>query len=155
MQKMAKICYEKSQYFFRLGMMIGRVAEWGLLLPFFLLSCTFGWTAAGASVTVQNQTDKSIVVCDFSPLENPPAFPVEIAAHEKHVFKSGRLSEQYTFTVEVDGKRYESETDYVQDWRRFSIVFAPSDESGQGIVCTIDKDGRKLVLKEDAGKEGA
>lgn len=135
------------------GSMIRRTVGWGLLLPFFLLSCKW-LDATGASITVQNQTDKPIMVCDFAPLEDAPSFPVEIAAHTEYVFKSGRFPEQYTFTVAIDGKRYESETQYVQDWRRFSIVFAPS-ESETGIVCTIDKDGRVLKLKEIAGNGGA
>lgn len=125
-----------------------------LLLPFLLLSCKW-LDATGASITVQNQTDKPIMVHDFAPLEDAPAFPVEIAAHVEYVFESGRFPEQYTFTVAIDGKRYESETRYVQDWRRFSIVFAPSEESEIGIVCTIDKDGRVLELKESAGNEGS
>lgn len=137
------------------GSMIRRMMQLPLLLPFFLLSCKFGWTAAGASVTVQNQTDKPIMVHDFSPLEDAPAFPVEVAAHAEYVFKTGRFPEQYTFTVAIDGKRYESKTQYVQDWRRFSIVFASSEESEIGIVCTIDKDGRVLKLKEIVGNEGA
>ncbi|MDE6350747.1 MAG: hypothetical protein K2K67_07070 [Treponemataceae bacterium] len=124
-----------------------------LLLRFVLLSCRW-LDATGASITVQNQTDKPIMVHDFSPLEDAPSFPVEIAAHTEYVFESGRFPEQYTFTVEIDGKRYESKTQYVQDWRRFSIVFAPS-ESETGIVCTIDKDGRVLKLKEIAGNGGA
>ena len=135
------------------GSMIRRTVGWGLLLPFFLLSCKW-LDATGASITVQNQTDKSIMVCDFAPLEDAPSFPVEVAAHTEYVFESGRFPEQYTFTVEIDGKRYESKTQYVQDWRRFSIVFAPS-ESETGIVCTIDKDGRVLKLKEIAGNGGA
>ncbi|MBD5446978.1 MAG: hypothetical protein HDR32_04375 [Treponema sp.] len=135
------------------GSMIRRVIQLPLLLPFFLLSCKW-LDATGASITVQNQTDKPIMVLDFSPLEEAPSFPVEIAAYAEYVFKSGRFPEGYTFTVEIDGKCYGSETRYVQDWRRFSIVFAPS-ESETGIVCTIDKDGRVLELKEIAGNGGA
>ena len=134
-------------------LMIRRMIQLPLLLPFFLLSCKW-LDATGASITVQNQTDKSIMVCDFAPLEDAPSFRVEIAAHTKYVFESGRFPEQYTFTVAIDGKRYESETRYVQDWRRFSIVFAPS-ESEIGIVCTIDKDSRVLKLKEIAGNGDA
>ena len=133
---------------------IGRMVKWGLFLPFFLLSCKW-LDASGASVTVQNQTDKPIIVHDFSPLEDAPAFPVEIAAYAEYVFESGRFPEQYTFTVAIDGKRYESETRYVQDWRRFSIVFVPSEEIETGIVCTIDKDGRVLKLKEISGNGGS
>lgn len=136
------------------GSMIRRMMQLPLLLLFFLLSCKW-LDATGASITVQNQTDKPIMVHDFSPLEDAPSFPVEIAAHTEYVFKSGRFPEQYTFTVAIDGKRYDSETRYVQDWRRFSIVFAPSEESEIGIVCTIDKDGRVLKLKEIAGNEDA
>lgn len=136
------------------GLRIGVVMQCCLLLPFFLLSCKW-FNDTGVSITVQNQTDKLIVVYDFSPWGDAPSFPVEIAAHTEYVLKSelGWLPEQYTFTVGIDGKRYESETQYVQDWGRFSIVFAPS-ESETGIVCTIDRDGRVLDLKE-AGAEGA
>ena len=136
------------------GSMIRRMMQLPLLLPFFLLSCKW-LDATGASITVQNQTDKSIMVCDFAPLEEAPSFPVEVAAYAEYVFKSGRFPEQYTFTVEIDDMRYDSETRYVQDWRRFSIVFAPSEESETGIVCTIDRDGRVLKLKEIAGNGGA
>ena len=74
------------------GSMIRRMIQLPLLLPFFLLSCKW-LDATGASITVQNQTDKSIMVCDFSPLEDPPSFPVEIAAHTEYVFESGRFPE--------------------------------------------------------------
>lgn len=117
------------------------------LLPFFLLllvSCSLFDDASGASITIQNRMDVPIYIYEFSSLKNALEFPVEIEAMSDCVFESERLPEQYTFKVEINNILYESETQYVQDWRKFSIVF---DEKENNVLCTIDRDERMLSLK--------
>lgn len=118
-----------------------------IFLPFvfLLMSCSLG--TDGDSVMVQNKTDVPVIICDFSPLKNETVFPVEVAAGEEYVFETGCMPEEYQFTVEIDGKRYKSETRYVQDWWRFSIVFTGTAKGG--VECMIDKNERKLRLSEE------
>lgn len=115
------------------------------LLPFFLLfaSCSLFGGKAGVSITIQNRMDASIYICDFSPLQDAPEFPFEIKAGANYVFESERLPEQYEFKVKINGMLYESETRYVQDWSKFSIVF---DEEENTPRCMINRDGRILHL---------
>lgn len=84
-----------------------------LFMPL-LLSCNIGWTNDGTSVTIRNNMNKPVVLCDFSPLKDgdAPAFPCEVAADSECMFETGCSPEQYTFAVVIDGKRYESETRY-------------------------------------------
>lgn len=118
------------------------------LLPFLLLlvSCSLFDNSPGATITIQNQMDAPIYIYEFSSLKDAPEFPVEIGAGANYVFESERLPEQYTFKVKIGETRYESETQYVQDWKKFSIVFE-KDEKENKVLCTIDKDGRELELK--------
>ena len=122
------------------------------LLPFFLLfvSCSLFDGSSGASITIKNQTASPIYIYDFSSLKNALESPVEIKAGASHVFESERLPEQYTFKVKIGDVLYDSETRYVQDWRKFSIVL---DKEAENPHCIIDKDGRELELKPVAEPE--
>ncbi len=119
------------------------------LLPFFLLfvSCSLFDGSSEVAITIQNRMNTHIYIYDFSPVKDAPEFPVEIKAGSDYVFEPdlGYLPEQYTFKVKINGMLYESETGYVQDWRKFSIIF---DEDGNASSCTIDKkDEYPLKLK--------
>ncbi|MCM1223711.1 MAG: hypothetical protein NC548_55600 [Lachnospiraceae bacterium] len=118
------------------------------LLPFFLLlvSCSIFGGKAGVSITIQNRMDASIYIYDFSPLQDAPEFPFEIKAGANYVFESdlGYLPEGYEFKVEINGILYKSDTGYVQDWSKFSIIFDGEENTPR---CTIDRDGEPLNLK--------
>ena len=78
----------------------------------------------GRSVTVQNTTDKNVVIVRLSTTSSP-ALPVTIPAGAEKVLEWERTNaEAETFCVKYDGNSYEGDTGYSQGSSKYTITFS-------------------------------